>query len=79
MPATRHWRRSAAIRRDQTHTPREQFLADLRDDLPRVVLDAPTAWRANGRAIECSRAADEFLRARGFDRSGRPRHAGSLA
>jgi hypothetical protein len=71
MPATKEWRRGAAIRRDQSHSCREVFLAEMHDSLPRVPLGARSAWQANGRSIELSREADAFLRSAGFDRWGR--------
>lgn len=79
MPTITAWRRTAAIRRNQTYTSRAIFLAELRDSLPRVVLDGRTDWQANGRAIDRARQADEFLRTQGFDRWGRPLREGRVS
>ncbi len=71
MASTRKWRCGAAIRRNQTRSSAELFRADVLNGLPRSPLGT-TAWQANGEAISRSREADQFLRAHGFDRFGRP-------
>jgi hypothetical protein len=72
MPASRRSKKIMAIRRDQARSPRDVFLAEVRDSLPRVSLDSDTAWEAGRQSIERSMAADELLRSHGYDRDGRP-------
>lgn len=72
MPVSKQSKKIMAIRRNQARTPRDVFVADVRDSLPRVPLETDTAWEAGRRSIECSVAADKLLRRHGYDRQGRP-------
>jgi hypothetical protein len=73
MPASRESKRILAMTRDLMYSPREVFLADVRDSLPRDSFDGETLWDAGRRNIEASIDADRVLEEHGFDRWGSPR------
>lgn len=79
MPASKETKKVLAIARNQTHSRREVFLAEVRDSLPRSSFDDESLGEAGRRSIQRSIDADRFLRDCGFDRGGRPLNAGRSA
>ena len=71
MPASKESRKTFAMTRNLTHSPREVFQAEVRDSLPRVSFGGETPWEAGRRSIERSIDADHILREHGFDEWGR--------
>ena len=72
MPASRKSRRGMAMKRRLVQSPRDAFMTEVANALPRARVGSGTAWEAGRRSIELSMEADRWLDAHGYDRGGRP-------